>query len=110
MENWKDYWAQRAVISSMKSSWQLVTSGVPPRLILWLIVLNVFINYLKDVMEISLSKFTDNIKLRGVADMLEGLVTIQRDIDTLEKWADCSLMKFKGKCKVLYLGWHIPMQ
>lgn len=85
----------------MKSIWQLVTSGVPPRLIL----LNVFINYLKDVTEISLSKFTDNIKLRGDADVLECLVTIQRDLDRLEKWSECNLMKFsKGKCKVLYLG------
>jgi len=44
VENWKDYWAQRAVISSIKSSWQLVSRAVPPRLIPWLILLNVFIN------------------------------------------------------------------
>lgn len=111
VENWKDCWAQRAMISSMKSIWQLVTSDVPPRLILWLILLNVFINYLKDVMEISLSKFTDNIKLRAAADMLEGFVATQRDLDRLKKWANCHLVKFsKGKCKVLYLGWHITMQ
>lgn len=67
------------MISSMKTSWQLVTSAVPPSLILWLILLNVFISYLKDITEISLSKFTDNIKLRGVTDMLEALVTIQKN-------------------------------
>lgn len=53
----------------------------------------------------------DNIKLRAAADMLEGLVAAQRDLDGLEKWANCHLVKFsKGKCKVLYLGWHIAMQ
>lgn len=90
----------------------MVTSAVSPRLILWLILLNVFINYLKDVTEISFSKFTDNIKIRAVADMLEGLVTIQRDLDRLEKCADCSIMKFcKGKwdgiCPCTGTAWEL---
>ncbi|KFQ42630.1 hypothetical protein N333_04195, partial [Nestor notabilis] len=32
-----------------------------------------------------------------------------RDLDTLVRWADASLMKLnQDKCKVLHLGWHNP--
>ena len=41
----------------------------------------------------------------GPTDMLEGRITIQRDIDRLEEWANRSLMKFnKDKHQVLHLG------
>ncbi|KAK4806752.1 hypothetical protein QYF61_005548 [Mycteria americana] len=50
----------------------------------------------------TLSKFADDTKVGGVADMPEGYATIQSDLDRLEKWADRNLMQFyKGKGKVL---------
>ncbi|KAK4807114.1 hypothetical protein QYF61_018455 [Mycteria americana] len=108
-ENWLNGWAQRVVISGTKSSWWPETSSVPQGSILGPILLKVFINELDDGAQCTLSKFSDNTKVGGVADTPEGGAAIQRDLDRLEKWANRNLMKFnKGKCQVLHLGRNNP--
>ncbi|PKU49317.1 rna-directed dna polymerase from mobile element jockey-like [Limosa lapponica baueri] len=82
VKNWLEGLAQRVVVNGVKSSWQQVTSGVPPGSV-----------------------------LGGSVDLLEGRKALQRDLDKLDQWAKASGMRFnKTKCRVLHLGHNNPMQ
>ncbi|KAK4829153.1 LOW QUALITY PROTEIN: hypothetical protein QYF61_002368, partial [Mycteria americana] len=83
IRNWLDGHIQRVAVNSSMSKWRSdkwCPSGVCLR--------------------------TNDTKLSGAADMLEGRDGTQRDLDRLEEWAHVNLMKFKkAKSKVLHLGW-----
>jgi len=90
--------------------WRPVTNNVPQESILDPVLFNIFVNGLDDEVNCTLSKFADDTKLEGVADMPESRAVIQRDLNRLEKWPNRNLMKFnKEKSKVLHLGRNSPL-
>lgn len=91
-------WAQRVVISGTQSSWRQLTSGILQQSALGLILFNIFINGA----ECNLTKFADDTRLGGMADMPDDCAGILMDLDRLKNWAEWNLMKFnQGKCRVL---------
>lgn len=104
-ENKLNCWVQRVLIGGRKYSWRQVISGVPQQSIPF----NIFISGLDRKTECALSKFVDNTEFGGVAVTPAGYVSIQKDLDMLEKWGRRNLLHFnKGKCQVLHLEKNNP--
>lgn len=81
---WKlaELWAQRLVISGLKSSWEPIISAVPQETILDPILINIFIIDMVDGTKCTLRKFYFEIKL-SVLDFPKSQTSIKNNVDSL---------------------------
>lgn len=76
----------------------------------WVQYYLVYISDLDEGTQSLLSKFADDITLRGEADTAECCAAIQKIPNRLKKLARMNLFKIKkGKQKILYVGWNNSM-
>jgi len=73
------------------------------------VLFNIFVGDMGSRIECTLSKLADNTKLFDVVQRLEGRDAIQKDLNSLERWACENLIKFnRAKCRVLHRVRAIP--
>ena len=82
-----------------------MTSSVPQRSVLGLMLFNIFISDTNSGIKCTLSKFADDIKLCSVVNISEGLDAIQRDLDRFKQWTQVNLMRFSPNAG----SWQYPL-
>ena len=76
---------QRVVVNGSGFQWTSVISHVLQGLILEQVLFNIFINYIDEGIDCTLSRFSHNTKQSGVVDVPEAWDTTQRDLGKLKR-------------------------
>ncbi|XP_059510326.1 adenylate kinase 2, mitochondrial isoform X1 [Stegostoma tigrinum] len=105
IQNWLADRRQRVVVDGKYSAWRSLLSGGPQGSVLGPLLFVVFINDLDEEVEGRVSMFADDTKVGGAIDSIEGYCTLQRDIDSMQRWAEKWQMEFNlDKCEVMHFG------
>jgi len=79
----------------------------PPRSVLGPVLFNIIIIDIYDGLNCTIYKYTNNTKLSGEVDTLEGRDAIKRHLGKLKRWALVNLMRFNiAKCEVFFALWQ----
>lgn len=98
-ENWLNYWSQKVVVSSIKSSWRpLLSQGSR----IGLMCFHIFVNKLNDRTECTLSEPADDTKLWGA------VVLPFRRISTGWRTRQTGTSCNEGQCKILHMERNKP--
>jgi hypothetical protein len=109
ISEWLSDRKQRVCLQGNASGWRRVTSGVPQGSVLGPILFLIFINDLDCDIFNWLLKFADDTKLFSSVQDSAARDRLQKDLDTLVRWADDWQMKFNvEKCKVMHIGRSNP--
>lgn len=84
VEDWLNVRAQRVVISGTEPGYRPVPRSVPQRSVLGPVIFPLFISYLDERKDCTLSRFADDMKLWGVADTPLWCAASQWDLDREE--------------------------
>ena len=94
----------RVVVDGVFSSETDVISGVPQGTVLGPILFLVMINDLPDSVRSKVRLFADDCVLYNIIKTIEDCITIQKDLKSLEKWAEDWGMRFNAKkCYIMSL-------
>ena len=83
----------------------MVTSGVPQGSVLGPLLFVIYINDIDDGIINRIGKFADDTKIGGGVNCTQKVASMQKDIDSIVKWADTWQMEFNtDKCNVMHMG------
>ena len=109
VQKWLSFRRQKVVVDGDFSDWKDVTSGVPQGSVLGPLLFLVYINDIDADIIAKLSKFADDSKLLKSLTSQADADSLQKDLKTLENWADKWQMEFNvDKCAVLHTGYKNP--
>ena len=98
---------QRVLVDGSKSSWSLVTSGIPQGSVLGPMLFVCYINDMPDVVDSPIHMFADDTKIFRQMTAQSDQVSLQTDLRQLEAWIRKWQLRFnEEKCKVMHLGQH----
>lgn len=82
-----------------------MTSGVPQRSIVGIVLFDVFVSDIDSRAECNPSRFSHETMMSGAVDVDDGQDASQSGIGKLEKWTCVNIMRFnEAKYEVLHLG------
>ena len=96
---------QMVRVNGELSTSKAVISGIPQGSVLGPLLFVIYINDLPDVVKSNILLFADDTKIFNKVSSVDDAISLQKDIDALNRWSDIWLLRFNtDKCHVLTIG------